>query len=85
MLEYMKEIENKKRNLEEEVDQRNDTIAQLKAKELTIQEAQERKTSVCSSAAAASIITKTSLYRSSCLKPTGLKVNRFVKVCLSEA
>merc|ERR1739838_404004 len=45
MLEYMKEIENKKRNLEEEVDQRNDTIAQLKAKELTIQEAQERKTS----------------------------------------
>jgi len=43
MLEYMKEIENKKRVLEEEVDQRNATIAQLKAKELTTQDLEEKK------------------------------------------
>ena len=46
MLEYMKEIENKKRVLEEEVDQRNATIAQLKAKELTTQDLEEKKNTV---------------------------------------
>lgn len=43
MLEYMKEIENKKRHLEEEIDQRNDVIAQLKAKEVATQEDQEKR------------------------------------------
>lgn len=47
MLEYMKEIENKKRLLEEEVDMRNDTITQLQTVKQVQMEDQQKKNSVC--------------------------------------
>lgn len=46
MLEYMKEIENKKRLLEEEVDMRNDTITQLQTVKQVQMEDQQKKNSV---------------------------------------
>merc|ERR1712183_989884 len=45
MLEYMKEIENKKRLLEEEVDMRNDTITQLRTVKQVQMEDQQKKNS----------------------------------------